>query len=65
MSGAESSVDIDTISADASDSESLRARMSVLYHGNGAPGLIVYLGAARYQMMRPWSLQQADQTLIS
>jgi short-subunit dehydrogenase len=33
---------IDTISADASDPEGLRSRMTALYHGDGAPGLIVY-----------------------
>ena len=39
---ADTGTDIDTISADASDPEGLRARMTALYHGDGAPGLIVY-----------------------
>ena len=34
--------EIATISADVSDPEGLRARMSALYSGDGAPGLIVY-----------------------
>jgi short-subunit dehydrogenase len=33
---------IDTVAADASDSEGLRARMAELYNDPGAPGLIVY-----------------------
>jgi short-subunit dehydrogenase len=33
---------IDTIAADASDPEGLRARMTELYNGQGAPGLIIY-----------------------
>src|SRR4051812_36250461 len=39
---ADTGTDIDTISADASDPEGLRARMTALYHRDGAPGLIVY-----------------------
>jgi short-subunit dehydrogenase len=39
---ADTGADIDTISADASEPEDLRSRLSVLYRGNGAPGLIVY-----------------------
>jgi NADP-dependent 3-hydroxy acid dehydrogenase YdfG len=39
---ADTGTDIETISADASDPEGLRARMTALYHGDGAPGLIVY-----------------------
>jgi short-subunit dehydrogenase len=39
---ADTGADIDTISADASDPESLGDRMRVLYSANGAPGLIVY-----------------------
>ena len=33
---------IDTVSADASDPEGLRARMAELYKEQGAPGLIIY-----------------------
>jgi short-subunit dehydrogenase len=33
---------IDTIAADASDPEGLRARMAELYNEQGAPGLIIY-----------------------
>jgi short-subunit dehydrogenase len=33
---------IDTIEADASDPEDLRARMTQLYRGEGAPGVIIY-----------------------
>ena len=33
---------IDTIAADASDPEGLGERVSVLYRGRGAPGLIIY-----------------------
>jgi len=39
---ADTGADIDTISVDASDPEGLGARMSALYRGDGAPGLIVY-----------------------
>ncbi len=39
---ADTGAEIDTISADASDPEGLRDRMSALYRGHGAPGLIVY-----------------------
>ena len=39
---ADTGADIDTISVDASDPEALGARMSALYRGDGAPGLIVY-----------------------
>ena len=39
---ADTGADIDTISGDASDPEGLGARMSALYRGDGAPGLIVY-----------------------
>jgi short-subunit dehydrogenase len=34
--------EIGTIGADASDPEGMRARMTQLYHGEGAPGLIIY-----------------------
>lgn len=34
--------EIGTIEADASDPEGLRARMSELYRGEGAPGVIIY-----------------------
>jgi short-subunit dehydrogenase len=34
--------EIDTIEADASDSDDLRARMTELYGSDGAPGVIVY-----------------------
>jgi short-subunit dehydrogenase len=46
---ADTGVRIDTISADASDPEDFGVRLSPLYKGDGAPGLIVYnavLGAA-------------------
>ena len=33
---------IDTIAADASDPEALRARMAELYDEQGAPGVIIY-----------------------
>jgi short-subunit dehydrogenase len=33
---------IDTVAADASDSEGLRARIAELYNERGAPGLIIY-----------------------
>jgi len=39
---ADTGADIDTISVDAADPEGLAARMSELYRGEGAPGLIVY-----------------------
>jgi short-subunit dehydrogenase len=39
---ADTGAQIDTISADASDPEGLRDRMSALYGRSGAPGLIVY-----------------------
>ena len=39
---ADTGAEIDTISADASDPEGLRDRMSALYRRHGAPGLIVY-----------------------
>ena len=39
---ADTGADIDTISVDAGDPEALGARMSALYRGDGAPGLIVY-----------------------
>jgi short-subunit dehydrogenase len=39
---ADTGAEIDTISADASDLEGLRDRMSALYGRPGAPGLIVY-----------------------
>jgi short-subunit dehydrogenase len=39
---ADTGADIDTMSADASDPEELGARLSGVYSGNGAPGLIVY-----------------------
>jgi short-subunit dehydrogenase len=39
---ADTRAEIDTMSADASDSEGLRERMSALYRRHGAPGLIVY-----------------------
>lgn len=34
--------DVDTLAADASDSEDFRARLAPLYGGDGGPGLIVY-----------------------
>jgi short-subunit dehydrogenase len=39
---ADTGAQIDTIAADASDPEGLRARMAELYEEQGAPGLIVY-----------------------
>ena len=39
---ADTGTEIDTISADASDPEGLRDRMSALHRMHGAPGLIVY-----------------------
>lgn len=39
---ADTGADIDTTEADASDPDDLGARLSALYRGNGAPGLIVY-----------------------
>jgi short-subunit dehydrogenase len=39
---ADTGVDIDTIAVDVSDLEALSARMSALYSGEGAPGVIVY-----------------------
>jgi short-subunit dehydrogenase len=39
---ADTAAQIDTIAADASDLEGLRARMAELYHEQGAPGLIIY-----------------------
>jgi short-subunit dehydrogenase len=39
---ADTRAQIDTIAADASDSEGLRARMTDLYNEQGAPGLIIY-----------------------
>jgi short-subunit dehydrogenase len=39
---ADTGADIDTISVDVGDPEGLGARMSALYRGKGAPGLIVY-----------------------
>ncbi len=39
---ADTSAQIDTISADASEPDALGARISTLYRGHGAPGLIVY-----------------------
>jgi short-subunit dehydrogenase len=39
---ADTGAQIDTISADASEPEGLRARMAELYNDTGAPGLIVY-----------------------
>jgi short-subunit dehydrogenase len=39
---ADTGADLDTMSADASDPEDLGVRLSGLYSGNGAPGLIVY-----------------------
>jgi short-subunit dehydrogenase len=39
---ADTGADIDTIAADASDPEGLGARMSDLYSGQGAPGVILY-----------------------
>jgi short-subunit dehydrogenase len=42
---AETGATIDTLSADAGDAAGLAARLSPLYDGNGAPGLIVYNAA--------------------
>jgi short-subunit dehydrogenase len=39
---ADTGVQIDTVAADASDPESLRARVAELYDEQGAPGLIIY-----------------------
>ena len=39
---AETGARIDTVAADASVPEGLRARMAELYNGQGAPGLIIY-----------------------
>jgi len=39
---ADTGADIDTISADAGDPEGMAARLSPLYQGDGAPGLIIY-----------------------
>src|SRR6202020_2618815 len=39
---ADTGAQIDTITADASDPEGLRARMAELYSEQGAPGLIIY-----------------------
>ncbi len=39
---ADTGAQIDTIGADAGDSEGLRARMAALYAEQGAPGLIIY-----------------------
>ncbi len=39
---AETGAQIDTVTADASDPEGLRARMAELYNKPGAPGLIIY-----------------------
>ena len=39
---ADTGADIDRISADAGDPEDLGSRLSTLYRGDGAPGLIVY-----------------------
>lgn len=39
---ADTGVRIDTISADAGDPEDFRVRLSPLYTGDGAPGLIIY-----------------------
>jgi short-subunit dehydrogenase len=39
---ADTGADIETTVADASDPDDLAARLSALYRGNGAPGLIVY-----------------------
>jgi short-subunit dehydrogenase len=42
---ADTGAQIDTVTADASDPESLRARMAALYNEPGAPGLVVYSAA--------------------
>jgi short-subunit dehydrogenase len=34
--------EVDTISADAGDAEALGVRMSALYRGHGAPGVVIY-----------------------
>jgi short-subunit dehydrogenase len=39
---ADTGAEIDTIEADASDPEDLRARMTELYRGDGAPGVVIY-----------------------
>jgi short-subunit dehydrogenase len=39
---AETGARIDTIAADVSDAEGVRARMTALYNEQGAPGLIIY-----------------------
>jgi short-subunit dehydrogenase len=39
---ADTGAQIDTVAADASDPEGLRARMADLYNQQGAPGLIIY-----------------------
>src|ERR1700689_2998464 len=39
---ADTGVEIGTIEADASDSEGLGTRMTELYSGSGAPGVIIY-----------------------
>jgi short-subunit dehydrogenase len=39
---ADTGAQVDTVAADASDPEGLRARMAELYDGQGAPGLIIY-----------------------
>ncbi|MFZ0181157.1 MAG: SDR family NAD(P)-dependent oxidoreductase [Candidatus Dormiibacterota bacterium] len=39
---ADTGAEIGTIEADASDPEGLGARMTELYRGDGAPGLIIY-----------------------
>ena len=39
---ADTGADIDTIAADASDAEGLGARLSDVYSGQGAPGVILY-----------------------
>ncbi|HEV3266424.1 MAG TPA: SDR family NAD(P)-dependent oxidoreductase, partial [Acidimicrobiales bacterium] len=39
---ADTGAQIDTIAADASDPEGLRAHMAELYNDQGAPGLIIY-----------------------
>jgi short-subunit dehydrogenase len=39
---ADTGAQIDTVAADASVPESLRARVAELYHKHGAPGLIIY-----------------------
>jgi short-subunit dehydrogenase len=39
---ADTGAEINTLAADASDSEALRARMTELYSGKGAPGVVIY-----------------------